>query len=126
MTSYRLRLLAIACVAMAGAPARADVIDIAWSAEGRFEHRAELAPGGFAEVCGRLDKGNAVRWNFDAGGPLDFNIHYHQGKQVVFPVKRAGAAKGAATLKVKVEQDYCWMWTNKTAQPLALRLSLAR
>ncbi len=28
---------------MAGAPARADVIDIAWSAEGRFEHRAELA-----------------------------------------------------------------------------------
>jgi hypothetical protein len=45
---------------------------------------------------------------------------------VVFPIQRAGAAKGAATLKVKVEQDYCWMWTNKTARPLALRLTLER
>lgn len=126
MTSYRLRLLAVACVAMAGASARADVIDIAWNAEGRFAHRAELAPGGFAEVCGRLEPGSVVRWDFDADGPLDFNIHYHEGNQVVFPVKRAGAAKGAATLKVKLGQDYCWMWSNKTAQKLVLRLTLKR
>lgn len=126
MTSPLLRLLAIAFAAMAGASARADVTDIAWSAEGRFEHRAELAPGGFAEVCGRLEKGSVVRWAFDAAGPTDFNIHYHQGKQVLFPVQRRGAAKGAATLKVKLDQDYCWMWTNRGTQPLALRLTLAR
>lgn len=126
MNSSRLLFVAVACAALAGMPAHADVIDIAWSADGRFEHRAELAPGGFAEVCGRLEKGRAVRWAFDAGGPLDFNIHYHEGQQVVFPVRRAGAARGAATLKVKLGQDYCWMWTNRTAQPLALRLTLDR
>jgi hypothetical protein len=126
MNSSRLLFVAVACAALAGMPAHADVIDIAWSADGRFEHRAELAPGGFAEVCGRLEKGRAVRWAFDAGGPLDFNIHYHEGQQVVFPVQRRGAAKGAATLKVKLGQDYCWMWTNRTAQPLALRLTLDR
>lgn len=126
MTTSVLRLLAITCAAMAGAPARADVIDIAWSPDGRFEHRAELAPGGFAEVCGRLARGSAVRWRFDAAGALDFNIHYHQNKQVVFPLKRSGAAKGAATLKVKLDQDYCWMWTNKTTQALSLHLTLAR
>ena len=96
------------------------------SPDGRFEHRAELVPGGFAEVCGRLARGSAVRWSFDAAGALDFNIHYHQDKQVVFPVKRSGAAKGAATLKVKLDQDYCWMWTNKTTQALSLHLTLAR
>ncbi len=126
MTTSLLRLLAISCAVMAGAPARADVIDIAWSPDGRFEHRAELAPGGFAEVCGRLEKGSAVRWAFEAGGPTDFNIHYHQGKQVVFPAQRRGIAKAAATLKVKLGQDYCWMWTNKGAQALALRLTLTR
>lgn len=126
MTSHRLLLVAAACTAMACAPARADVVDIAWSAEGRFEHRAEVAPGGFAEVCGKLARGAAVRWAFEAAGPLDFNIHYHQGEKVVFPVQRAGAAKGAATLKVKLDQDYCWMWTNKGSQPLVLRLTLAR
>lgn len=126
MTSHRLLLAAATCAAMAGTPARADVTEIAWNAEGRFEHRAELKPGGFAEVCGRLEKGRAVRWAFEAGGPTDFNIHYHQGQQVVFPVQRRGAAKGAAMLKVKLDQDYCWMWTNKTAQPLSLRLTLMR
>jgi len=126
MTSNRLLLAAVAITAMAGAPARADVIDIAWSAQGRFEHRAEVAPGGFAEVCGTLARGTAVRWHFESAGPMDFNIHYHQGQKVVFPVRRAGAAKGAATLKVKLDQDYCWMWTNKTAQPLSLQLTLSR
>jgi len=126
MTSNRLLLAAVAFTAMTGAPARADVIDIAWSAEGRFEHRAEVAPGGFAEVCGKLARGTAVRWDFESAGPMDFNIHYHQGKKVVFPVRRAAAAHGAATLKAKLDQDYCWMWTNKSAQPLSLRLTLSR
>jgi hypothetical protein len=126
MTSPRFLLAAIAVTAMAGASARADVIDIAWSAEGRFEHRAEVAPGGFAEVCGKLARGTVVRWAFESAGPMDFNIHYHEGEKVVFPVQRAGATKGAATLKVKLDQDYCWMWSNKRTQPLALQLTLAR
>jgi hypothetical protein len=126
MTSYRFLLAAVAFTAMAGAPARADVTDIAWSAQGRFEHRAEVAPGGVAEVCGKLARGTAVRWEFESAGPMDFNIHYHQGQKVVFPVQRAGAAKGAATLKVKLDQDYCWMWTNKGAQPRTLQLTLTR
>jgi len=126
MTNFRFRLLAIACAALAAASASADVVDIAWSEQGRFEHRAAVAPGGFAEVCGKLARGTAVRWYFESAGPMDFNIHYHQGKKVVFPVRRAGAAHGAATLKAKLDQDYCWMWANKSAQPLSLRLTLSR
>jgi hypothetical protein len=30
-----------------------------------------------------------VRWNFTAAAPVDFNIHYHVGKEAVFPVKQA-------------------------------------
>jgi hypothetical protein len=123
---YRLPALTFCAAIVLAAPARADLIDIAWNAEGRFEHRAEVPAGRFAEVCGKLSKGDSVHWAFEATGPLDFNIHYHQGEKVVFPVKRTGAAKGAATLKVGLDQDYCWMWANKTATPLSLRLTLSR
>ena len=126
MTLHRPALAAIACLAMAGAPARADMIDIAWDAAGRFEHRVVVAPGQFAEACGRLDRGQAVRWSYEAAGPLDFNIHYHQGRRVAFPVKRAGVARAGGALKVRLDQDYCWMWTNKSARPQSLRMTLAR
>lgn len=125
-TALVLRTLALAATLACAGVQAADVTDIAWSAEGRFEHRAEVAPGGFAEVCGKLARGAEVRWAFESAGPMDFNIHYHQGQKVVFPVQRAGAAKAAATLKVKRDQDYCWMWTNNGTQSLVLQLTLAR
>ena len=64
--------------------ASAEVIDILWSAEGRFVHETRVAPGEFVELCGKLPAGLKVRWTFAAGTPLDFNVHYHLGKKVMF------------------------------------------
>ena len=55
--------------------ARADVIDIKWSVDGRFAYEGTVAAGKFAEVCGRLPADTDVRWDFDASAPLDFNVH---------------------------------------------------
>jgi hypothetical protein len=108
------------------ATARAEVIDIEWSPAQRFERRLSVAPGGFAEVCGTLAKGSSVSWRFDAGERLDFNVHYHEGKAVHYPVKRAGVARAEGRLRPKIEQDYCWMWSNKSSRPAALKVQLAR
>jgi len=89
-------------------------------------HRGAIAAGKFVEVCGKLPAGLKVRWNFEAGAPLDFNVHFHVGKDVVFPSKLGAVATARDTLDTKIEQDYCWMWSNKSAAPATLTVNLQR
>ena len=106
--------------------AHAELVKIGWDGSGRFEHGTTLAPGKFLEVCGKLSKGQAVAWSFKAEGPLNFNIHYHEGDKVEYPVRRDAVAELAGRLEVGVDQDYCWMWSNKSGRPAAVRAMLAR
>lgn len=126
MRPRHLLVMAVAALAAALGPARAEIVDIAWGQDGRFEHRFEVRPGKFAELCGKLDKGQAVRWRFDSPQPLHFNIHYHVGKEVVYPVRQSGVATAEGSLAAALDQDYCWMWTNKSAQAATLQVQLAR
>ena len=121
-----LRSLLLAGAALAPLGAAAEIIDIAWSAQGRFERRVTVAPGKFVELCGKLARADAVAWRFDASGPLDFNIHYHEGKAVQYPARQEAVAAAQGELRVALDQDYCWMWSNKAAQPAQLRIELAR
>ena len=106
--------------------ARAELVEIGWDKAGRFETTVAVAPGKFAEVCGQLDRGQSVAWSFKADRPMNFNIHYHEGKQVVFPAKQDAAVDAQGKLDVSLSQDYCWMWTNKTDLPAQLRTVLRR
>ena len=122
------RLLAALAVAAATlAPeARAELVNIVWDASGHFESEARVAPGKFAEVCGPLSKGQTVAWSFKADRPMNFNLHYHVGKQVVYPAKQDAAAEAHGELEATLAQDYCWMWTNKGESPSTVRLTLSR
>lgn len=115
-------ILAILCATAA----RATIIDIAWNEQGRFERRVSVAPGKFAEVCGKLARADSVAWRFDASGPLNFNIHYHEGKDMRYPERRDALAGASGRLQVALDQDYCWMWTNKSGQAVDLNVLLAR
>ena len=70
------------------------------------------------ESCVRLDKGETARYEWKSDVPVDFNIHYHEGKEVFYPVKNNGVTAGKDTFKAKVAQDYCWMWTTNRATQL--------
>jgi hypothetical protein len=119
----RYAVLAALCTAL---PLRAELIEIAWTSDGSFDRRLSVAPGKFAEVCGRLAAGSSVNWRFDGATPLHFNIHYHAGKDVVFPAKLDGSASSSGQLAVPAEEDYCWMWSNKSDRPASLTLHLQR
>jgi hypothetical protein len=118
-------VMAVALVLLAG-PAAAELLPVEWDAQGRFSKDVPVAAGKFVEVCEKLPKSARIAWSFEAATPLDFNIHYHQGKDVHFPAKKDQVAKDAGTLVTQVEQDYCWMWTNKGAGAASLRFTLAR
>ena len=103
--------------------ASADIVEIKW-ADGVFTHKASIAPKKFLEVCGKQKKGEAVNWTFNGTAPTDFNIHYHVGKDVSYPENRKGVASAEGSLVAPLDQDFCWMWTNRAAQPLDLELKL--
>ena len=116
----------LSCAVLLPAQATAAIVDIAWSPDGRFVHQAQVAAGKFVELCGPLAQGEAVRWRYEASAPVDFNIHYHAGKDVVFPTRQAQVSAGRDILKVVVPQDYCWMWTNKGSVSVSLTVELQR
>ncbi|HJV70111.1 hypothetical protein [Ideonella sp.] len=119
-------LLTFSLAALGAAAAHAELVDIAWSADQRFERSFAVAPAKFAEVCGKLAKGESIAWRFEADQPLNFNIHYHVGKAVEYPAKQDGAKSADGTLAVALDQDYCWMWTNRSGAPATLKLTLSK
>ena len=119
--------VALGAAAQCGtALASSHIVDIAWAPGGHFAHQAQLAAGKFVEVCGKLAVADSVRWSFTATAPVDFNIHYHVGKEAVFPTRKAQLAAARDTLNVTVAQDHCWMWTNKGSVPVDLKVELVR
>jgi hypothetical protein len=115
--------LLLAC----SATARAELLEIRWDANQRFEQRLSVAPGKFAEVCGPLAKGQVIAWSFRADQAQDFNIHYHETQsQVVYPERRKQVTAADGRLEVALGQDYCWMWSNKSGKTAALELRLQR
>lgn len=122
---YTRTIVAVLLVLLAGS-VRASLVVIAWDEENGFRHAAELEAGGVAEVCGELQAGERVRWAFEAGAELDFNIHYHEGDEVTYPVKSPQVRSLADTLTAAVDQTYCWMWANSSADPGTLKVELSR
>jgi hypothetical protein len=68
---------------------------------------------GFEEHCVKLAAGERVRYRFRASDDVDFNIHFHRGKDVHYPV-RASASRGEdATFSAPAADVYCLMWERK-------------
>ena len=115
-----------AALLCSGTLAANHIVDVVWTPDGRFGHQAQIASGKFFEVCGKLTTGDKVRWSFTAAAPVDFNIHYHVGKEAVFHAKQSQVSAGGDTLNVIVPEDYCWMWTNKGSATVSLTVQLGR
>ena len=103
---------------------QAELISFKLDLNPNFKTQANIQPGKFSEVCGKLKKGNLIRWQFVSSAPLDFNIHYHEGKDIIFPYKMNAIKSGDEELLISLDQDYCWMWTNKSKEAVKLEMSL--
>lgn len=117
------RLLALLTLSL---PAQAEIVEVAWDLNGRFERLLRVAPGKFVELCGKLPAKTQVQWQFDAEAATDFNIHFHEGKLVRYPAKKDAVTSADGTLEVSRDEDYCWMWTNVSKSPVAVKVQLAR
>ncbi len=104
--------------------AQAEQVDINWEADGRFGYEALLHGAAMTEICGPLDANGAVDWLMKSSTPVDFNVHYHQGEEVVYPTRQNGVSKLNDRLTVTAAETYCWMFTNPQTTPTVITLDL--
>ena len=127
MTSSPSFLISLSLLSvLACTSARAELVEIKWSESGRFDYSAPIAARKFVEICGSLNKNQSIAWSFKAEQPVNFNIHFHEGDEVTYPAKVEGVGSASGQLKPVIDQDYCWMWSNKTETPLNLKFTLQR
>lgn len=72
-----------------------------------------LAPLEFREYCLEMTAFDAIQYDFRSDRPVDFNIHFHEGIKINFPVQLDGIVVHAGKFVAKTDQFYCLMWTNR-------------
>src|SRR5690348_3445813 len=71
----------------------------------------KLEPGKMTESCMSIEAGDKRRYHWKSDAPVDFNIHFHKGAEIVYPVKSSGLRGDGGTFTAKDSGGYCWMWT---------------
>ena len=126
-----MKMLPLALVAGIAALA-AGALDTARAADApakkeatRIQKTERLNADGVGEYCTKLEAGQVVRYRFEADAAVDFNIHTHRGEEVIYPVKQDAVARiEFIDFKPDRGADWCWMWTNRNAQPVTVRYTL--
>jgi len=75
-----------------------------------------LEPRKMLEFCDKLAAGEKRRFHWKSSAAVDFNIHYHEGNEAQYPVKRDAMRGDGGTFTARTEQEYCWMWTARNAK----------
>jgi len=97
--------VALACLAMCAPAWAADIT-------------RELAPGAQSEHCLALAPGQVLDYRFTASRPLQFNVHYHVGREIVFPVPESELDAHAGKVTVDRPRNCCLMWVNRSQAPV--------
>jgi hypothetical protein len=71
-----------------------------------------LAPLEFREYCVEMAAQDEIQYDFQSDRPVEFNIHYHQGIQIRYPVQLDGITVHADKFVAGVNRLYCLAWTN--------------
>jgi hypothetical protein len=97
---------------------------IAWPAFASAGHKAVVVDAGsLHEECLSMAPGQALRYEFQSDRALAFNIHYHEGDAVHYPVRHPATAalSGGFEPDERRRRHYCMMWANDGPAPAALR-----
>jgi hypothetical protein len=93
--------------------------------EESYAFRHEIKPGKIAEECRNLASDELVRYRFEGSATVPFNVHFHRGTSVEYPVK-IEKTSDVASIMASSAQDFCSMWMNETAETVVVRGELVR
>ena len=76
----------------------------------RVVPRVVIAPYGTHSECTRLARGDRLDYQYDSSAPLDFDIGYREGNDVLMPIVRGPSASASGTYETLIAHDYCMTW----------------
>ena len=82
-----------------------------------------IKPGKIFEKCLSLSPPQKIEYSFESAAKLNFNLHYHRGEQVYYPVKLDRTSSESGLYEAKAKETYCLMWENKTGTDVELTYS---
>ena len=113
------RLRAFALLLLLGAalqPARAH--EAAGAAQ--VSKTIELPAREFHEECLELTPRQRLHYSFRSAQPVEFNIHYHRGNDVIYPVRMRNARAAHSAFVPRRSDGYCLMWSNVAGRSVKL------
>ena len=75
-----------------------------------------IKPGKVFEKCMALVPPQKIEYRFESAAKINFNLHYHKGEQVYYPVKLDRTNGESGLYEAKAKETYCLMWENKTSE----------
>ena len=84
--------------------------------------KIELGGRDVHEECVELAAGQRLSYSYRAPSAVQFNIHYHAGNAVAYPVRKNAREVRSSYVPHKA-RGYCMMWANPRAKPVALEYS---
>jgi hypothetical protein len=68
------------------------------------------------EECIAMAEGQTLTFNYEANAELEFNLHFHHGKDVTYPLN-GKYSNYSNTYVATQKNEYCLMWQNKNSVP---------
>jgi len=78
--------------------------------------RLTIPTGDYFEACDKFPLGATVEYSFTSTKPVLFNVHYHDKRTKVYPVKEQLTDEVSGTFVVDSKAIYCCMWENKNSK----------
>lgn len=73
-----------------------------------------LKPQKIHEKCLSLEPPQKLQYSFGTDKAVDFNIHYHKGDMVYYPVREKKTTSAEGLYTPPSREDYCMMWENRS------------
>jgi hypothetical protein len=96
------------------------VLVTAAAAKAESPKSVTLKPNKIIEKCMSLVPPQKIEYHFEASAKLNFNLHYHKGEQIYYPVKLDRTNGESGLYEVKAKEDYCLMWENRSGTDIDL------
>lgn len=81
---------------------------------------ATIKPGKIFEKCMSLNFNQKLEYQFDASAKVNFNLHYHKGDSIYYPVKVDRTKSETGVYESQARDEFCLMWENKTSADVVL------
>jgi hypothetical protein len=85
-----------------------------------------LTPEAKGEICLDMAAGDEIQYSFGSKRPVDFDVHFHDGFKMQFPVKVNAILEISDRFVADVDRSYCLMWANRSDTATTLIYQVSR